>query len=256
MNEFEKFAVNDDSLYKFAAFNNTSYNTIQDDLVFNDTLYNSQTQFGAVSNALYDDNDQNNHENDDVIDYEAANEYDIPELGSCNERSRKPEATKSKDPKKVTTSKCVGCTWQINLSCSEKNNPHKVVYITKLIDEHKNHELNKAHYDFQENLEFTVDMVKDIEFFCNQNEVQSSANSQSSQREVFCNDLHASVILVESYNSKIKRLIFNSNTTLLELAERLSLCILEEDKRTEYALFRASISKAVLVMMANTILPN
>ncbi|CAG8847109.1 26308_t:CDS:2, partial [Gigaspora margarita] len=43
----------------------------------------------------------------------------------------------------------------------------------------------------------------------------------------------------ESYNSKIKRLI-------LELAERLSLCILEEDKRTEYALFCVLIPKAVL----------
>ncbi|CAG8846239.1 8018_t:CDS:1, partial [Gigaspora margarita] len=61
---------------------------------------------------------------------------------------------------------------------------------------------------------------------------------------------------VESYNSKIKRLIFNSNTTLLELADKLSLCILEEDKKTEYALFRASIPKAVLVATADTILPN
>ncbi|CAG8823036.1 21920_t:CDS:2 [Gigaspora margarita] len=46
---------------------------------------------------------------------------------------------------------------------------------------------------------------------------------------------------VKSYNSKIKRLIFNSNTILLELADKLSLCILEEDKKTEYALFCASI---------------
>ncbi|CAG8854201.1 17462_t:CDS:1, partial [Gigaspora margarita] len=76
-----------------------------------------------------------------------------------------PEATKSKDKKKETTSKRVGCIWQINLSCPEKNNPHKVVYVTKLIDEHKNHTLNRAHYDFQESLEFTVDMIKDVEFF-------------------------------------------------------------------------------------------
>ncbi|CAG8840854.1 43166_t:CDS:2, partial [Gigaspora margarita] len=61
---------------------------------------------------------------------------------------------------------------------------------------------------------------------------------------------------VESYNSKIKKLIFNSNTTLLELAEKLSACILEEDKKTEYALFRALIPKAVLVATADTILPN
>ncbi|CAG8797600.1 23625_t:CDS:1, partial [Gigaspora rosea] len=61
---------------------------------------------------------------------------------------------------------------------------------------------------------------------------------------------------VESYNSKIKKLIFNSNTTLLELAEKLSACILEEDKKTEYALFRASIPKAVLVATADSIFLN
>ncbi|CAG8778213.1 15298_t:CDS:2, partial [Gigaspora rosea] len=42
---------------------------------------------------------------------------------------------------------------------------------------------------------------------------------------------------VESYNAKIKRLIFNSNMTLLKLAEKLLVYILEEDKKTEYALF-------------------
>ncbi|CAG8600364.1 11076_t:CDS:2, partial [Gigaspora rosea] len=61
---------------------------------------------------------------------------------------------------------------------------------------------------------------------------------------------------VESYNSKIKRLIFNSNTTLLELAEKLTACVLEEDKKTEYSLFRASAPKVALVATADTILPN
>ncbi|CAG8853137.1 22380_t:CDS:1, partial [Gigaspora margarita] len=60
----------------------------------------------------------------------------------------------------------------------------------------------------------------------------------------------------ESYNAKIKRLIFNSNTTLLELSEKLLACILEEDKKTEYALFRASIPKTALTATAETILPN
>ncbi|CAG8567377.1 1112_t:CDS:2 [Gigaspora rosea] len=51
-------------------------------------------------------------------------------------------------------------------------------------------------------------------------------------------------------------LIFNSNTTLLELAEKLTTCILEEDKKTEYTLFHASVPKAALVATADTILPN
>ncbi|CAG8824656.1 17432_t:CDS:2, partial [Gigaspora margarita] len=53
---------------------------------------------------------------------------------------------------------------------------------------------------------------------------------------------------VESYNSKIKRLIFNSNMTILELAEKLTACVLEEDKK--------QTPKAALVVMADTILPN
>ncbi|CAG8570500.1 5472_t:CDS:2, partial [Scutellospora calospora] len=61
---------------------------------------------------------------------------------------------------------------------------------------------------------------------------------------------------IESYNAKIKRLIFNSNITLLELAEKLSVYILEENKKTEYALFRASISKTILTATADTILLN
>ncbi|CAG8584903.1 9948_t:CDS:2 [Cetraspora pellucida] len=262
-----------------------------------------------------------------------------------------PEATKSKGKKKETTSKCVGCIWQINLSCSEKNNPHKFVYVTKLIDEHKNHTLDHAHYDFQESLEFTVDMIKDVEFFvtkinCSSQQIHKALEEKYSvkifmpvlyrahvwilqqikkatfeaiphviftdadpallaaiQEEfLMTNAFHcmfhiaqniplnlknnlrdfnylqcvlyanketwakafvlklfivemSSTSRVESYNSKVKRLIFNLNTTLLELSEKLSLCILEEDKKTKYALFRASIPKAVLVATADTILP-
>ncbi|CAG8775445.1 1510_t:CDS:1, partial [Cetraspora pellucida] len=65
-----------------------------------------------------------------------------------------------------------------------------------------------------------------------------------------------STFWVESYNSKIKKLIFNSNTTLLKLAKKLSVCILEKDKKIKYALFHALILKAILVVTANTILSN
>ncbi|CAG8847721.1 30678_t:CDS:1, partial [Racocetra persica] len=72
-----------------------------------------------------------------------------------------PDATKSKDQKKETTTKRVGCTWQINLLCPEKENPNKAVYISKLINEHQNHELDQAHYNFQENVAFTKEMIED-----------------------------------------------------------------------------------------------
>ncbi|CAG8676539.1 42398_t:CDS:2 [Gigaspora margarita] len=56
---------------------------------------------------------------------------------------------------------------------------------------------------------------------------------------------------VKSYNAKLKRLIFNSNMTILELAKKLTACVLEEDKKTEYTLFCASVPKATLVAMAD-----
>ncbi|RIB16808.1 hypothetical protein C2G38_2246787 [Gigaspora rosea] len=57
----------------------------------------------------------------------------------------------------------------------------------------------------------------------------------------------SSMSRVESYNSKVKKLVFNSNTSLLELIEKLTVCIVEKDKKTEYALFRASVPKTALI---------
>ncbi|CAG8720274.1 3829_t:CDS:2 [Gigaspora margarita] len=54
---------------------------------------------------------------------------------------------------------------QINLLCPEKDNPHKLVYITKLVNEHKNHDLDQAHYNFQENIAFTMEITEDVKFF-------------------------------------------------------------------------------------------
>ncbi|CAG8845664.1 13210_t:CDS:1, partial [Gigaspora margarita] len=51
---------------------------------------------------------------------------------------------------------------------------------------------------------------------------------------------------VKSYNSKVKKLIFNLNTSLLELIEKLIVCIVEEDKKIEYALFHTSVPKTAL----------
>ena len=75
------------------------------------------------------------------------------------------EATKSKDPRKETTTKRVGCIQQINLSCPEKDNPHKLIYVAKLINEHKNHDLDQVCYNFQKNITFTTEMTEDVKFF-------------------------------------------------------------------------------------------
>ncbi|CAG8725732.1 23632_t:CDS:2, partial [Cetraspora pellucida] len=76
-----------------------------------------------------------------------------------------PKQTKSKNLQNKTTSKCIGCTWQINISCPEKENPYRLIYITKIVDKHKNYELNLLYYTFQESLKFSEKMLKDIEFY-------------------------------------------------------------------------------------------
>ncbi|CAG8822999.1 16636_t:CDS:1, partial [Racocetra persica] len=68
---------------------------------------------------------------------------------------------------------------QINLSCPEKENPNKVVYISKLINEHQNHELDQARYNFQENVAFTKEMIEDVKFFvtkmnCNPQQIRKA----------------------------------------------------------------------------------
>ncbi|CAG8798567.1 24586_t:CDS:2 [Cetraspora pellucida] len=76
-----------------------------------------------------------------------------------------PEQTKSKNPQNKTTSKCIGCTWQINISCLEKENPYRLIYVTKIVDKHKNHELNLPYRTFQESFKFSEKMLKNIEFY-------------------------------------------------------------------------------------------
>ncbi|CAG8852538.1 44557_t:CDS:1, partial [Gigaspora margarita] len=95
------------------------------------------------------------------------------------EHYEQPKVTKSKDPKKEATFKHVGYTWQINLSCPERENPHKIIYITKLVNEHKNHNLDKALYDFRENIKFTLAMINDVKFFvkkmnCNPQQIRKA----------------------------------------------------------------------------------
>ncbi|CAG8844849.1 33730_t:CDS:2, partial [Gigaspora margarita] len=196
---YKEYAVNDNALYEFAITDSTSYNNIQSNYTINDILYNDQSKLDVIRDFLH----QDNHKGKDMMNFESTKHknlmaYDcyhlindgaqVEKYGSKQEfkihcyqversnniiRRRtlvceyfgQPEATKSKDKKKKTTSKHVGCIWQINLSCPEKNNLHKVVYVTKLIDEHKNYTFDHAHYDFQESLEFIVDMINDIEFF-------------------------------------------------------------------------------------------
>ncbi|CAG8849530.1 30269_t:CDS:2, partial [Gigaspora margarita] len=172
-----------------------------------------------------------------------------------------PEVTKSKNPKKEAISKCVGCTWQINLSCPERENPYKIIYITKLVNKNKNHNLDKALYDFIENIEFIPAMINDViqqfhpKLYDQTNDTSRLYKELLKKKKMILDGI-SSTFRVESYNSKVKKLIFNSNTLLLELVKKLTVCIVKEDKKMEYALFRPSVPKTALVATADTILPN
>ncbi|CAG8772436.1 2228_t:CDS:2, partial [Gigaspora margarita] len=238
------------------------------DNTFNEPNNNNQAKFDVNIGMVFRDWD---HAMNEITKFEKREEFKV------------------KDPKKKTTTKRIGCIWQINLSCPEKDNSHKLVYIAKLINEHRNHELDQEHYNFQKNIAFTTEMTEDVKFFviqrfrpklCNQsNDASQLYKDLLSKKEV---DPWYSITifeyrwkcLLEKYNNehvvnylqrlytnkdswaKAFRLIFNSNTTLLELAEKLTACILEEDKKMEYTLFCASVPKAALVATADTILPN
>ncbi|CAG8794878.1 14928_t:CDS:2, partial [Cetraspora pellucida] len=322
-----------------------------------------------------------------------------------------PEQTKSKNSQNKTTSKHIGCTWQINISYPEKENPHRLIYVTKIVDKHKNHELNPPYLDWDPNTkclhqlfymspeqielwlkfndvvlndctvatncykmalsiflivdnylhlcmvvqaliddemmeshswifqniknatrnavshaiftdvdlavsaairdEFSTTKSLHCMFHISQNLFSNLKSCLGNQYNEFIQDFYemqkslfevifeykwiqlvnkynnnkivsylqralyssketwtkafvltsftaemSSTSRVESYNAKIKCLIFNTNTILLRLADVLSTCIYEEDIKTEYFLFHASVLRATLFSIAETILPN
>ncbi|CAG8678934.1 7502_t:CDS:2 [Gigaspora margarita] len=104
-----------------------------------DTLY---TEHDISNNVLY----QNICERNDIENFEHNQHYEL-QLKNNDIRRRTivckhfelPETTKSKDSKKETTTKQIGVHG----------------------NEHKNHDLNQARYNFQKNIAFTKEMTDD-----------------------------------------------------------------------------------------------
>ncbi|CAG8489632.1 17060_t:CDS:1 [Gigaspora rosea] len=61
---------------------------------------------------------------------------------------------------------------------------------------------------------------------------------------------------VESYNSAIKRSIFNSNTNLLELAEVLETQIRKEDENTQYLYWKTNIPNTFAIKVSQELFPD
>ncbi|CAG8570491.1 5471_t:CDS:2 [Scutellospora calospora] len=149
----EEFVINNNMLYKLAVNHNALYDNNQPKNKSNDAINfegaNYENTIDQEWSYIVDDHAMNEIEKYGKKQGFKTCCYYVEKSNNCIQRCmlvcehyRKPEATKSKDLKKETTSKCIGCTWQINLLCSEKNNPHKIVYITKLVDEYMNYDLD------------------------------------------------------------------------------------------------------------------
>ncbi|CAG8833232.1 37377_t:CDS:2, partial [Gigaspora margarita] len=418
-NQFESknnFIVNSGSyLEELPIFRNWNYK----DNRFSELYTNKHTKYDIISDTLYPNECNMNIENNQYYELQVGKmflnwDYAMSELKQYEKREGfrshfyytkkldngdiqrytivcehfgQPKATKSKNPKKETMTKCIEYMWQINLLCPKKDNPLKTIYIAKLVNEHKNHDLDQAHYNFQENIAFTKEMTEDVEFFqihkalkekysvkvymqvlqqviqqfhpklCDQTNDASKlykellnkkevdpqwyvqvnwnpsskcllaqalmddetkeahswilqqikkAMNETAPQVIFTNADPALVAairdkfsttnilncmfhikcLLEKYNNEnvvnyLQWLYANKESwakafvlnylqqgyqllpglkviiqRLKELAEKLTACILEKDKKTKNALFHASVPKAVLVAIADTILPN
>ncbi|CAG8806169.1 35794_t:CDS:2 [Gigaspora margarita] len=293
---------------KLLTFRNWNYK----DNRFDELYTNNHTEYDVISDILYPNEYNMNIKNNQY--------YELQHFGQ-------PKATKSKNPKKETPTKCIGYTWQINLLCPKKDNPFKTIYIAKLVNKHKNHNLDQAHYNFQKNIAFTKEITENTndasklyEELLNKKEVDpqwyvqqiKKAMNRTALQAIFTNTDSALVATIRDefpttnafncmfyiaqniplnlknlfrdkyekfYNNEnvvnyLQRLYANkelwakvfvlklfiagmsSISQVEKLAEKLTACILEEDKKTKYALFCASVSKAVLVATANTIFSN
>ncbi|CAG8588178.1 34765_t:CDS:2, partial [Gigaspora margarita] len=45
---------------------------------------------------------------------------------------------------------------------NQKNNPNKIVYVAKLVNEHKNYKLDLACYNIHNNIAFTTEIIEDV----------------------------------------------------------------------------------------------
>ncbi|CAG8480172.1 10458_t:CDS:2 [Scutellospora calospora] len=184
MEILEEFAVSNDALYELAVTDDALYDNFQNNFAVNDTLYSDQSEFDIVRNV------ENRNmincedvENSDMINCEGAKYenmmiydwYQLINEGAQGYTMKEVKKYRGKQEFRICcyrVERSNGTIWRRILVymadkpfMSRKNNSHKVIYVTKLINKHKNHSLNRAHYDFRESLEFTVDMIKEVEFF-------------------------------------------------------------------------------------------
>ncbi|RHZ90138.1 hypothetical protein Glove_7g8 [Diversispora epigaea] len=92
--------------------------------------------------------------------------FDIIKLGKKAKRTAQCEHRGNyiiKSASKQTTTKCIGCTWHINLSEPIAENSFNHVYITTFHNIHS-HNLNPNIIQFENNKQIPFEIMKKIEF--------------------------------------------------------------------------------------------
>ncbi|CAG8599183.1 15655_t:CDS:2, partial [Racocetra persica] len=113
----------------------------------NEALYDNQTEFDIHNDVVYEIGQPRNKSND-AINFEGAN-Y---------------ENTIDQEWSYIVDD----VSWFVNIIESPRPQKARIqrrkLLLNALVDEHTNHDLDHEHFDFLENLEFTIDMVTMLNF--------------------------------------------------------------------------------------------
>ncbi len=124
---------------------------------------------------------------------------------------------------KETTTKCIGCTWHINLSEPLSKNPFKYVYITTFHNIHS-HNLNPNIIQFGDNKCIPSEIMKEIEFLTIKCRMGAATQRQYLEARfpgqmIYDNDLYQAIQHFRPQNKDDSNDAAKLYTKLLELSQ-------------------------------------
>ncbi|CAB4436243.1 unnamed protein product [Rhizophagus irregularis] len=185
------------------------------------------------------------------------------------------EAKKNKN--KPSKTHRTNCNWHINLSRPIKNNSNKTIYVTTLLNEHFGHNLDPFLTRFEMNKAFTKPMLDDIEWMCihghlkplsikrmlkakynrkiyNQDLYKVIYKYRKNNPQLGNNDVFQLFMYLETLkekdphwlksklvNATFKRLLFNSNSTLIDIFHAVQERLEKEEDNNDYINWKSSL---------------
>ncbi|CAB4438846.1 unnamed protein product [Rhizophagus irregularis] len=177
-------------------------------------------------------------------------------------------------PNKQTKSCRTNCKWHVNLSRPIKNNPDSLIFVTTLLNEHSGHNLDVSACHFEASKAFTKPMLKDIEWMSIHGHLKPLAIKRMLKakynRKVYNQDLYKVIYKYrhnndthgndvsrvfeylekyiqttsrsESVNGTFKRLLHNSNSTLVDILLAVEERLEEEQDNQDYVNWHNTLS--------------